>query len=116
MPFLPFAATVGAALGGSATLGGLAIAGAGATAAGTISSGVQASKQAKSANSAANDALLKNAAAVQSVKDAQTNASTQAQSALDTRRRSMAGSQTIFTSPLGLTQQATTAKKTLLGQ
>ena len=69
--------------------------------------------QAKAADKAAEQASKQNAAALQTVKDSQANASNNAQKVLAVRRRS--GSQTVFTSPLGITTEAATAKKVLLG-
>jgi len=111
MPFVPFAATVGTALGTSAAVGGAVVAGTVAKVGMDIAAGQQAKKAAKKASQ---DVSTQNAAAIQNLKDSQANASTQAQAAIDARRR--AASQTIFTSPLGVTQQASVAKKQLLGQ
>lgn len=74
----------------------------------------QVTKPAKDANKAADEAKKANDAAIQNVKDAQAGASNQAQKAL--KARSSAGTQTVFTSPLGITQQANTSRKVLLGQ
>jgi uncharacterized membrane protein (DUF106 family) len=71
---------------------------------------------AKAANKQAEEAARRNAAAIQEVKDAQSSASTNAQESLMNRKRAMSRSQTIYTSPLGISGQATTARKTLLGQ
>lgn len=87
---------------------------AGAAIAGAVHTISSSNKQAKEAKNAASDAAAKNAAAIQDVKDSQANASTVAQKQLLARRR--AGTQTTFTSPLGVGDQASTAKKTLLGQ
>lgn len=78
---------------------------------------VQAKEQTKSLKSAMNQATEQNQAAIQEVKDAQANASNQATAAIETRRRrAQSGSQTIFTSPLGISGSAAVARKTLLGQ
>lgn len=54
------------------------------------------------------------AAAIQTVKDSQAAAPSKAVE--NVRRKTSAFSQTIYTSPLGLSGQAATAKKILLGQ
>lgn len=77
---------------------------------------VMASQQTKEIKKATENVAQQNAAAIQSAKDAQASASSQAQAAMESRKRAMAGSQTIFTSPLGIAGSATTARKTLLGQ
>lgn len=113
MPFIPFAATVGTALGGSATLGGLAI----ATAAGSIAQGVTSTQsQANAAKKAANAAAANNAAAISQAQDSVNAAGANASAAMKKRNQAMARSKSIYTSPLGITTQAQTAKKTLLGQ
>lgn len=84
---------------------------AGGIAAQTVSSVQQADQTKKAAATAA----AQQAAALASLTTAQNTASTQAQNALTLKRQAAASSQDIFTSPLGLPQQATTAKKTLLG-
>lgn len=120
MPFVPaIGASVLGGLGvaGPVTLGAATAAGVGTIAAGGALVGSQLSAQKKamkSANNASNDASLANAAAIQNVKDAQGSASANAQALITARRRT--GSQTVYTSPLGATEQATTAKKTLLGE
>lgn len=89
-----------------------AIAVAGAASAGaTIYSGQRAATASEKASKAAQ---AQNAAAIQSVKDAQSSASSNAADSI--KRRSQSMSQTIYTSPLGLSNQATTARKVLLGQ
>lgn len=113
MPFIPFAAAAGAALGTSATVGGLAVA---AGAGFAVKSFMDSSKQAKQANQAAEDAARQNAAAIQGVKDSQSAASNNAQNQLIARARARSGSQTVFTNPLGISGQADTAKKKLLGE
>lgn len=122
MPFIPFAATVGAAIGATgsaaaiATAGGMAIAGGVATAAaiGTTVANTQA--QAKASKQAASQQQAQTNTSIADLNQAKDAASTVAQASLATKQRLRAGSQTIFTSPLGISGQATTAKKTLLGQ
>lgn len=70
--------------------------------------------QRKDAKRAIGDMQAQNQAATQSLKDAQGEASGKAQSLL--KRRTSSISQTIYTSPLGLSGMASTARKTLLGQ
>ena len=86
---------------------------AGATVAATASSISSGQQQAKASKQAAADAQAQNAAAIQSVKDAQSSASTKASDSI--KRRVASASQSIYTSPLGLTGQAETSKKVLLG-
>lgn len=111
MPFIPFAASVGAALGTSAGIGGAVVAG---TALKVGMDIVGANKQAKASKNAANDASVVNTAAIQTVKDAQGSASNNAQATILARKRT--ASQSVYTSPLGLSDTASTAKKSLLGQ
>lgn len=73
-------------------------------------------KAVKSSNAAAAEAQQRNQAAIAEVKSAQSNASTQAQASITAKRKAMARSQTVFTNPLGIADQASTAKKTLLGE
>lgn len=82
-----------------------------AGAASTIYSGIQQQKQAKKA---ASDASAQNTAAIQNVKDAQANASNQAQAIL--KKRAISATQTVYSSPLGISGQASTSKKMLTGQ
>ena len=78
---------------------------------------ISANKQVKEQKKEAANITQQNAAAIQSVKDAQVNAPIKAQDTLNIKRRAISGSsQSIFTSPLGLSGQASIAKKTLLGQ
>lgn len=112
MPFVPFAAGVGAALGTSAAVGGAVVAGT-ALAIGTpIYQGIEATKEAKSAANAANERQNK---LISDLKAEQEGASSQALAAVNARRARMAASNTIFTNPLGIAGMATTAKKSLLG-
>jgi hypothetical protein len=73
-------------------------------------------KAVKSANSAQEEAQQRNAAAIQEVSQAQSNASSQAQASIRAKKSAMARSQTVFTNPLGIADQANTAKKQLLGE
>lgn len=121
MAFIP---AIGAAIlgtTGTAAATGFAATAVGAAAVGTTAyMGYQAltgpAKQAKAANKAAEEASRQNAAAIQGVKDAQSNASNAAQAQLQARARARSGSQTVYTSPLGISGQADTAKKKLLGE
>jgi hypothetical protein len=89
-------------------IAGAAVAGA----ATSIVSAVQSSDQTKKATeNAANQQAAANAALV----TAQDTASSQAQAALSQKRQAAGASQDVYTSPLGLTTQANTARKTLLG-
>jgi hypothetical protein len=56
-----------------------------------------------------------NAKAISDAKMAQETAATQAQASVTDKKRAIARSRSVYTSPLGLSDQATTAKKTLLG-
>jgi len=53
--------------------------------------------------------------AAQDLKDSQAASAAQAQAAIDAKRRRMAGSESIYTSPLGIAGTADVARKTLLG-
>lgn len=112
MAFIPFAATIGAALGGSATLGGIAVAGAAGLAANSV---IQGQQQSKDAKKAAASAANQQASAIATLQQSQQQASTQAQDALTARRKVTASSTDIYTNPLGIGGQAQIAKKTLLG-
>ena len=83
--------------------------------AGIAVSSSQASKPAKSIKNAANDAQKANDKAIAEAKLAQDTAGSQAQAQIDARRKRMSSNQTIYTSPLGIQDQAAIAKKTLLG-
>jgi hypothetical protein len=65
-------------------------------------------------------AIASNKAEAKSAADnlalAQKTAASQAAAQITAKKRARAGSRSVFTSPLGLAEQATTAKKTLLGQ
>ena len=63
-----------------------------------------------------NEVIAANAKAIADAKAAQEGAAAMAQSQIDARKRAMARSRTVFSSPLGLDTQATLAQKTLLGQ
>jgi uncharacterized protein HemX len=112
MPFLPFAATIGAALGGSATLGGIALA-AGAAIVGTgIASSVQQGQAQKKAANAVNDANFAQATEKQRLEDLVAGApEKERQSELDKRRKRV---KTLLTSQED-TGMATVGTKSLLG-
>jgi hypothetical protein len=95
----------------AAVVGGTTIAAAGSAA----YSVNQSSQAAKAAKLAAGEADARQQKMVRDLQAAQAGASSQAQAAIDERRRRMQGSQTIFTNPLGLGEVASTAKKSLLG-
>ena len=75
--------------------------------------GKTAVRQAEAASAAS---LGQQKAASDKLQQAQTTASAQAQAQLSQRQRARASMGNIFTSPLGLSGRATTARKTLLGQ
>ena len=77
--------------------------------------GTHTQSAATMSKNAANDAAQAQAQAIANLQNAQNTASTQAQNALDAKRRAATSSQDVFTSPLGLTTQAATSKKVLLG-
>jgi hypothetical protein len=74
-----------------------------------------ATAQKKAIKNAQNDMNAANDKAIADAKAAQEVAGSQAQAQVDARRRRVADNSTIWTSPMGLTDQATTAKKSLLG-
>ena len=76
----------------------------------------EGNQQAKASKNAANDAANAQAKAIADLQTAQNTASSQAQNALDAKRRAAMSSSDIYTSPLGITGMAQTAQKTLLGQ
>ena len=85
---------------------------AGAASAGaTVYSGQKAATASKKASNAA---MSQNNEAIAQLKASQDTASTKATESI--RRRTSAMSQTVFTSPLGLPDQAMVARKTLTGQ
>ena len=59
--------------------------------------------------------LAANAKAIPDARVAKETASNQASSQINARRQAVARSRSVYTSPLGLNDMATTAKKTLLG-
>ena len=71
--------------------------------------------QATQTKKATEAAAAQQAAATAALTTAQDTASTQAQNALTAKRQAAAASSDIDTSPLGISTQATTARKTLLG-
>ncbi len=73
-------------------------------------------KQATASKKAADNVSAMNAKAIADAKAAESNAAEQAANAINEKRRSRARSQSIFTSPLGLTTQAATTRKMLLGE
>ena len=77
-----------------------------------ITEGVSQANQAKKATEAA---AQQQAAANAALTTAQDTASSQAQAALSAKRAAASSSQDVYTSPLGLSTQATTARKSLLG-
>ena len=81
-----------------------------------VESIVQGQQQASQAKKAANQSAQQQAAALAQLKAGQEAAATQAQNALNAKRAAAASSTDIYTSPLGLTTQANTAKKMLTGQ
>lgn len=108
------AATAGAAATG---VGAATAVGAGITAAagaGVYKSVSSARSQAKGYQQSAQDIIKQNAAANQSLKDAQSSAAATASKAVEARRRTQ--TQTTFTNPLGIQTEAQVARKTLLGQ
>lgn len=125
MPFIPaIGASVLSGLGvagpvtaGAATAAGIGAIGAVAGAGYGLTQAAMAPGKAaaKSANNAANQAAQANAAAMQNLNDAKAAAATTAQGNLSKRVKS-SSYQTIYTNPLGISGQATVARKTLLGQ
>ena len=77
--------------------------------------GSSSTSPAEASKQAAEAAASTQAQAIAKLQTAQNTASTQAQAALTAKRQAAAMSSDVFTSPLGLTTQAATAKKTLLG-
>ena len=112
MPFIP---AIGVALGATVGTAGATWLGAAALGAGAFG----ASKLLKSftpeqTQFQGSDAQLRNTQATQELQQAQTSASSDAARLIQKRRR--AGTQTVFSNPLGVTDQATIARKTLLGE
>ena len=118
-PVMAALVAIGGALGAptaaAGLVGGLAVAGTGAAI------GMSANQSARAATAAQNQsrdaakaAAENNAATLQAFKDSKNTASTNAVNAV--RRRTIAASQSVFTSPLGITTEADTTRKTLLGQ
>jgi len=77
--------------------------------------GTHTQSSATLSKNAANDARAAQTQAIADLNTAQATASSQAQAALTAKRAAAAGSSDIFTSPLGLTTQAATSRKALLG-
>ena len=107
------AASAGAGLGAFAV--GVAATGLAGAAIGTsMSSKAKATTQAKNA---ANDANVANQAAIKTVKDAQVNASNDAAAKISqVQSRIRRSSQSIYTSPLGISAKADITRKKLLGE
>lgn len=106
----------------AAGIGGASAFATGITAAGIVGGTVgtmkyQANKASKDAKSAANDADVRAKQAVTDMQNAQTAAANQAQESINSRARArVSGSQSIYTSPLGIGGTADVNRKTLLGQ
>ena len=112
MPFLPFAATVGSWLGGSAALGGAAIAGTAGAIGSQIASTVQAGQAQKQASNAINDANAAQATEKKRLEDLVAAApEKERQAELDKRRKRV---KTLLTSQEDQ-GMATVGQKTLLG-
>jgi hypothetical protein len=73
-------------------------------------------KQERAMKDAQNQAAEANAKAIADAKAAQEGAAAQAQGQITARKRAIARSRSVFTSPLGLSTSADTARKTLLGE
>ena len=111
--FSAIAAAMGVTLSASAAAG-LAVAGTVATVAGAgaaIGSGMKYMSDV-SGNKPNVPGLPKFSTAAEQI----SNAKDQAQNTINERRRAMARSQTVYTSPLGLGEEADMGRKTLLGQ
>jgi len=89
-------------------------AGAAAIAAPAVVPLITSKKEIKAAGKAADDVRDKADREAVALKNAQASASSQASQAV--RKRAASRTQTVFTSPLGLSGQAATAKKRLLGE
>lgn len=72
-------------------------------------------KQQTAIKKAQNDAEARQKKALEDAQRAQQTAADQAQAQIDQKRRAIAGSQTIFTNPLGISDQANVIRKTTLG-
>jgi hypothetical protein len=75
----------------------------------------QGEKQASAIKKAQNAATDANNKAIADAKAARDAAQSQAEAQIANKKRTMASSNTVFTNPLGLGDQASTAKKSLLG-
>jgi len=87
-------------------------------AASAITAGVsvyQGNKQTKSIKNAQADAESANRKALEEAQLAQDTAESQAKEQIKARRKRMAANETIFTSPMGLSDQSQYTRKTLLG-
>lgn len=88
-----------------------------AATAGQVYAGVSQAQTSKAAVKSVESAIAKQDEAANQLKAEQEVASQQATAAISERRkRILKGSQSIYSSPLGIAGQATTAKKVLLGQ
>lgn len=85
-----------------------------AAAAGAGTSIYQGQKQVSESKKAASAASEQNAVAIKNVQAAQVEASTKAVESV--RRRTSQMTQTNFTSPIGISTQAATSRKVLLGE
>ena len=120
---MPVFTTIGLALGATvaASAAGIGAFGVG-VAASALAAGAYGmsrsneSKANKSYKAATHEADVRNQAAIAEVSQSQSAASSQAQASIRAKKSAMARSQTVFTNPLGIADQATTAKKSLLGE
>ncbi len=119
---MPFLAPIGFSLGVTGSVAsGVGVGLASAVGAGAVGLGAYGASKFLSSMTpkqqpsyAGSTAQSRNTAAVDELQAAQNTASTQAAELVRRRRRS--GTQTTFTNPLGISDQATVAKKTLLGE
>lgn len=81
----------------------------------SVYSQVSSQAQATQAKKAAGAQVAEANAAKQRLQESEALAASQASEAIKRRQASMARSQSIYTSPLGVQDQAATARKTLLG-
>jgi len=118
---MPVFTTIGAALIGGASVGGVTAFGAGvaATALGAGAYGLsraQQHKESKAAKAARHDADMANQKQTAQLKANQAAASSTAAQSVMAKRKAVARSRTVYTSPLGLKDEASVARKTLTGQ
>jgi len=81
-----------------------------------IQSGVSATKATKATKKATEAAAEENKRMIANAKAAEAKAGSQARESIVSRQRAVARNQTVYTSPLGLATEASTTRKTLLGQ